>query len=44
MDALLCFPLDLPAEVTLALQSAGLTHRAVGGPEAVGDGAGQTSG
>jgi two-component system alkaline phosphatase synthesis response regulator PhoP len=35
MDALLCFPLDLPAEVTLALQSAGLGHRAVAGPEAV---------
>ena len=29
MDALLAFPLDLPAEVTLALQNAGLTHRAV---------------
>jgi two-component system alkaline phosphatase synthesis response regulator PhoP len=41
MDALLCFPLDLPAEVTLALQSAGLTHRPVDGPEAVGDGTGQ---
>jgi len=27
--------------VTLALQSAGLTHRAVSGPEAVGDGSGQ---
>jgi DNA-binding response OmpR family regulator len=37
MDALLCFPLDLPAEVTLALQSAGLGHRAVAGPEAVDD-------
>ena len=37
MDALLCFPLDLPAEVTLALQSAGLGHRAVSGPEALGD-------
>jgi DNA-binding response OmpR family regulator len=36
MDALLCFPLDMPAEVTLALQSAGLAHRAVSGPEAVG--------
>jgi two-component system, OmpR family, alkaline phosphatase synthesis response regulator PhoP len=35
MDALLCFPLELPAEVTLALQSAGLGHRAVAGPEAV---------
>jgi two-component system, OmpR family, alkaline phosphatase synthesis response regulator PhoP len=38
MDALLCFPLELPAEVTLALQSAGLGHRAVAGPEAVPDG------
>jgi len=38
MDALLCFPLELPAEVTLALQSAGLGHRAVAGPEAVHDG------
>ena len=37
MDPLLCFPTELPAEVTLALQSAGLAHRAVGGPEAVGD-------
>jgi two-component system alkaline phosphatase synthesis response regulator PhoP len=44
MDALLAFPLDLPAEVTLALQSAGLTHRAVGGPEAAGDGTAQASG
>jgi hypothetical protein len=44
MDALLCFPLDLPAEVTLALQGAGLTHRAVSGPEAVGDGNGQGNG
>jgi DNA-binding response OmpR family regulator len=44
MDALLCFPPDLPAEVTLALQSAGLTHRAVSGPEAVGDGNGQGNG
>ena len=32
MDALLCFPLELPAEVTLALQTAGLGHRAVPGP------------
>ena len=37
MDALLCFPLELPAEVTLALQTAGLGHRAVSGPEALGD-------
>jgi two-component system alkaline phosphatase synthesis response regulator PhoP len=37
MDALLCFPLELPAEVTLALQSAGLGHRAVAGPEALGE-------
>jgi len=29
MDPLLCFPADLPAEVTLALQSAGLGHEAV---------------
>jgi two-component system, OmpR family, alkaline phosphatase synthesis response regulator PhoP len=40
MDNLLCFPMDLPAEVTLALQSAGLAHRAVAGPEAVDEGAG----
>ena len=33
MDPLLCFPADLPAEVTLALQSAGLGHRSVSGPE-----------
>ncbi len=44
MDALLCFPPALPAEVTLALQGAGLTHRAVAGPEAVGDGTGQGDG
>ena len=37
MDALLCFPLELPAEVTLALQTAGLGHRAVSGPEALGE-------
>jgi two-component system, OmpR family, alkaline phosphatase synthesis response regulator PhoP len=37
MDPLLCFPTELPAEVTLALQSAGLGHKAVSGPEAVGD-------
>jgi DNA-binding response OmpR family regulator len=29
MDPLLCFPADLPAEVTLALQGAGLGHEAV---------------
>ena len=44
MDALLCFPLDLPAEVTLALQSAGLGHRAVSGPEALGDADGAAPG
>src|SRR5580704_5911527 len=44
MDALLAFPLDLPPEVTLALQNAGLTHTAVGGPEAVGDPTGQGGG
>ena len=38
MDPLLCFPTDLPPEVTLALQSAGLGHKAVSGPEEVGDG------
>jgi two-component system alkaline phosphatase synthesis response regulator PhoP len=35
MDPLLCFPADLPAEVTLALQGAGLGHHAVSGPEAL---------
>jgi hypothetical protein len=35
MDPLLCFPADLPAEVTLALQSAGLGHLALAGAEAV---------
>jgi DNA-binding winged helix-turn-helix (wHTH) protein len=35
MDPLLCFPADLPAEVTLALQSAGLGHRSVMGPDEV---------
>ena len=35
MDPLLCFPADLPAEVTLALQSAGLGHHGVGGPDEV---------
>jgi two-component system alkaline phosphatase synthesis response regulator PhoP len=44
MDPLLCFPTELPAEVTLALQSAGLAHRAVAGPEAVGDTDGSGSG
>ena len=33
MDPLLCFPADLPAEVTLALQSAGLGHHGVSGPD-----------
>jgi DNA-binding response OmpR family regulator len=33
MDPLLSFPADLPAEVTLALQSAGLGHRSVTGPD-----------
>ena len=47
MDSLLCFPLELPAEVTLALQSAGLGHRAVSSPEeagGAGDGAGDGEG
>jgi len=35
MDPLLCFPSDLPAEVTLALQSAGLSAHGVDGPEEV---------
>ncbi len=35
MDPLLCFPVDLPAEVTLALQSAGLGHQSVAGPDEV---------
>jgi two-component system alkaline phosphatase synthesis response regulator PhoP len=35
MNPLLCFPIDLPAEVTLALQSASLGHKAVAGPEDV---------
>jgi two-component system, OmpR family, alkaline phosphatase synthesis response regulator PhoP len=30
MDPLLCFPADLPREVTLALRSAGLAHDSVG--------------
>jgi two-component system alkaline phosphatase synthesis response regulator PhoP len=33
MDPLLCFPAELPAEVTLALQSAGLSFQGVGGPD-----------
>jgi len=37
MDPLLCYPRDVPAEVTLALQSAGLGHHGVTGPEEVGD-------
>jgi len=44
MDPLLCFPVDLPAEVTLALQSAGLNAHSVGGAHemaaAGGDGGG----
>src|SRR5450755_3041272 len=36
MDPLLCFPSDLPAEVTLALQGAGLGHHGVEGPDQVG--------
>ncbi len=35
MDPLLCFPADLPAEVTLALQSAGVGHRGVTASEEV---------
>ncbi len=35
MDPLLCFPSDLPAEVTLGLQSAGLGHQSVSGPDDV---------
>ena len=38
MDPLLCFPADLPAEVTLALQSAGLSAHGVDGPDEAGDG------
>ncbi len=33
MDPLLCFPADLPAEVTLALQGAGLGHHGVDRPD-----------
>ena len=35
MDPLLCFPADLPAEVTLALQNAGLGHQGVTAPDEV---------
>ena len=35
MDPLLCFPTDLPAEVTLALQNAGLGHLSVSGSDDV---------
>ncbi len=38
MDPLLCFPAELPAEVTLALQSAGLNHQAIGGTDEVAPG------
>jgi two-component system, OmpR family, alkaline phosphatase synthesis response regulator PhoP len=37
MDPLLCFPTDLPPEVILALQNAGLGHKSVSGPEDVGE-------
>jgi two-component system, OmpR family, alkaline phosphatase synthesis response regulator PhoP len=33
MDPLLCFPTDMPAEVTLALQGAGLMQHGVDGPD-----------
>src|SRR5271155_3911082 len=35
MDPLLCFPAELPAEVTLALQNAGLGHQGVASPDEV---------
>ncbi len=35
MDPLLCFPAELPAEVTLALQNAGLGHQGVATPDDV---------
>jgi two-component system, OmpR family, alkaline phosphatase synthesis response regulator PhoP len=35
MDPLLCFPADLPAEVTLALQNAGLGRQGVTSPDEV---------
>ena len=38
MDPLLCFPADLPAEVTLALQSAGLSTHSVDGSDEVAGG------
>ncbi|HEY2214475.1 MAG TPA: response regulator transcription factor [Acidimicrobiales bacterium] len=41
MDPLLCYPADLPAEVTLALQGAGLGHHAVARPEDVGESGGE---
>jgi two-component system, OmpR family, alkaline phosphatase synthesis response regulator PhoP len=41
MDPLLCYPADLPAEVTLALQGAGLGHHAVARPEDVGENGGE---
>ena len=37
MDPLLCFPTELPPEVTLALQNAGLGHKAVPNADALGD-------
>src|SRR5580704_1660256 len=40
MDPLLCYPIELPAEVTLALQSAGLGHHGVSRPEDVPENAG----
>src|ERR1700735_5518728 len=33
MDPLLCFPAELPAEVTLALQNAGLGRQGGAGPD-----------
>jgi DNA-binding response OmpR family regulator len=38
VDPLLCFPTELPPEVTLALQNAGLGHKAVSNSEDVGNG------
>ncbi|MGP0032814.1 MAG: winged helix-turn-helix domain-containing protein [Acidimicrobiales bacterium] len=38
MDPLVCFPTDLPPEVTLALQGAGLGHTAVAGSEGLAEG------
>ena len=37
MDPLLCYPLELPPEVVLAIQTAGLKHQAVGSPDEVSD-------